>query len=80
MLSGCEIFRFAPNFDARARSAAFSHRRIQTARMSRISRLWVMLLDQDREHQNRKNHGTQNSHCKPLSIAIKSSDHVICGG
>jgi hypothetical protein len=45
-----------------------------------ISRLWVMLLDQGRERQNRENHGTQNSHCKPLSIAIESSDHVICGG
>jgi hypothetical protein len=45
-----------------------------------INRLWVTILDQDREHESRENHGTQNSRCNPPSIAIESSDHLICVG
>jgi hypothetical protein len=34
MPSSSEIFRFSPNFDARVRSTAFSHRQIQTPQMT----------------------------------------------
>jgi hypothetical protein len=30
----------------------------------------------DREHESREDHGSQNSRCKPYSIAIESSDRV----
>ena len=36
----------------------------------------VRLVLLDREHESRENHGTQNSRCKPNSIAIESADRV----
>ena len=47
---------------------------------SEISRIWVALWNQDREHQNREDNGTQHPRCKSLRIAIESSHHVIYTG
>ena len=45
-----------------------------------IIRLWVGLLEEDCEHDSRENRATQDSRCDPPSIAIESSEHVICPG
>src|SRR5271166_26816 len=71
---------FGGNFSERVigiqQEVAFSLPRL----LCEIIRLWVTLLDQDRQNKSRKNHGNQNSRCKPPSIAIESSDNVICVG
>jgi hypothetical protein len=45
-----------------------------------IDRLWVTLLDQDREHKSSENQGTQDSRCKPNCIAIEYSNYGTCLG
>jgi hypothetical protein len=46
--------------------------------LGEIIRLWVTLLDQDRDPEGRGNQGAHYERSKPSSIAIEPSDNVTC--